>query len=178
MNKKQYLLIILALSLLAGVVAYWNARKDEIEIVNDFDECAKAGYQVMESYPAQCRMPDGRTFIQEIGNETKGQEEEFSPGEVTSGDNAPPGGIHNLPVPAGVAAARQALATRLSIDSKNILILTAFEKDWPNSCLGLEETGEFCAQVIVPGFEVMLKAQGQTYIYRTNSDGSAVRAEN
>lgn len=29
----------------------------------DFEGCAAAGYPVLESYPRQCRTPDGRTFI-------------------------------------------------------------------------------------------------------------------
>lgn len=35
----------------------------------NFDECAAAGNAVMESYPRQCRIPDGQTFIEDIGNE-------------------------------------------------------------------------------------------------------------
>ena len=31
--------------------------------VKTFDQCAAAGYPVMESYPRQCRTPDGRTFV-------------------------------------------------------------------------------------------------------------------
>lgn len=31
--------------------------------INSFDECAAAGYPIMESYPRQCRTPGGRTFI-------------------------------------------------------------------------------------------------------------------
>ncbi|MBP6860530.1 MAG: hypothetical protein KBC38_03160 [Candidatus Pacebacteria bacterium] len=31
-----------------------------------FADCAEAGYPVMESYPRQCRTPDGRTFAEEI----------------------------------------------------------------------------------------------------------------
>jgi hypothetical protein len=30
--------------------------------INSFDECARAGYPIMESYPEQCRTPDGRNF--------------------------------------------------------------------------------------------------------------------
>ncbi|MEW6723053.1 MAG: hypothetical protein AB1324_07355, partial [Candidatus Micrarchaeota archaeon] len=33
--------------------------------INSFDDCVDAGYPVMESYPRQCRTPDGRTFISE-----------------------------------------------------------------------------------------------------------------
>jgi hypothetical protein len=34
--------------------------------IASFEECAAAGYPVMESYPRQCRTPDDRTFTEEI----------------------------------------------------------------------------------------------------------------
>lgn len=34
--------------------------------VNDFLTCSEAGYPVMESYPAQCRTPDGRVFVEDL----------------------------------------------------------------------------------------------------------------
>ena len=34
--------------------------------INSFEECAVAGYPIMESYPEQCRTPDGRLFVREI----------------------------------------------------------------------------------------------------------------
>ena len=37
--------------------------------ITDFESCAAAGYPVMESYPEQCRTPDGQTFTRDIGNE-------------------------------------------------------------------------------------------------------------
>ncbi len=40
----------------------------EAEEINSFEECVAAGYPVMESYPAQCRIPDGKTFTQVIEN--------------------------------------------------------------------------------------------------------------
>jgi len=40
--------------------------------ISSFEECVEAGYPVMESYPRQCRTPDGRTFVEEIGS---GEEE-------------------------------------------------------------------------------------------------------
>ena len=37
--------------------------------VNSFDDCAAAGYPVIETYPEQCSTPDGRNFVQQtIGN--------------------------------------------------------------------------------------------------------------
>jgi len=41
--------------------------------VNNFEECIAKGYPVLESYPRQCRTPDGKTFIEDIGNELEKQ---------------------------------------------------------------------------------------------------------
>jgi hypothetical protein len=37
--------------------------------VSNFDECIAAGYEVAESYPRQCKTPDGKSFTEDIGNE-------------------------------------------------------------------------------------------------------------
>jgi hypothetical protein len=35
-------------------------------LVRNFAECVAAGYPVMESYPRQCRVPGGPTFVEEL----------------------------------------------------------------------------------------------------------------
>lgn len=42
-----------------------NAARQRIASITNFDECASAGYPIMESYPEQCAVPDGRTFVNE-----------------------------------------------------------------------------------------------------------------
>jgi len=37
-----------------------------LEEVRSFEDCERAGYPVMESYPRQCAVPDGRTYTEEI----------------------------------------------------------------------------------------------------------------
>jgi hypothetical protein len=37
--------------------------------VTNFEECAGAGYPVMESNPRQCRTPNGTLFTEETGND-------------------------------------------------------------------------------------------------------------
>jgi hypothetical protein len=96
---------------------------------------------------------------------------------VTSGEDAPPGSTHNLTVPDAVASARTHLAQVLKIQERKIVILTAYEKEWSNACLGLAEEGEMCAEVITPGYEVTMQAEGKMYVYRTNADGSVMRVE-
>jgi hypothetical protein len=34
--------------------------------INSFEECAAAGYPILESYPEQCRTKDGRNFTRII----------------------------------------------------------------------------------------------------------------
>jgi hypothetical protein len=38
-------------------------------IVTNFEECIGANYPVIESYPRQCKTPDGEVFTEDIGNE-------------------------------------------------------------------------------------------------------------
>lgn len=98
-------------------------------------------------------------------------------GTVTSADGAPAGSIHNMPVPAGVSAARKQLAQTLKIEESKVVIMTAYEKEWSDSCLGLGGAAEICAAVITPGYEVTMQAQGKTYVYRTNTAGTVVREQ-
>ncbi|MDD3190145.1 MAG: Gmad2 immunoglobulin-like domain-containing protein [Candidatus Pacebacteria bacterium] len=35
-------------------------------VVASFEECLNAGYEIMESYPRQCRTPDGEIFVEEV----------------------------------------------------------------------------------------------------------------
>ncbi len=44
----------------------WEEPCRDESLISDFDECAAAGYPVMESYPRQCRSRDDRTFIEVI----------------------------------------------------------------------------------------------------------------
>lgn len=92
-----------------------------------------------------------------------------------SAEGAPVGSIHNLPVPEGVDAARKQLAQNLKIEENKVVIITAYERDWSDSCLGLGGPAESCAAVITPGYEVTLQAQGKTYVYHTNTEGTITR---
>lgn len=44
------------------------------KIINNFEECATAGFAVMESYPRRCRDSRGNTFTEDIGNELAKQD--------------------------------------------------------------------------------------------------------
>jgi hypothetical protein len=39
---------------------------DETVTITNFEECRNAGYPIMESYPEQCRTPDGVLFVRDV----------------------------------------------------------------------------------------------------------------
>ena len=57
---------IILLLLAAGCASEKPKDKEEYTgTVSSFKECAKL-YPIMESYPRQCRTPDGKTFVEDI----------------------------------------------------------------------------------------------------------------
>jgi len=156
--KKIPLITLIIVILLTAFFFIQNRSQQQ---VTNFEECITAGNPAMESYPRQCRHKD-QTFTETIGT-------------PTSADNAPPGSLHNLPVPDAVAAVRTYVASELGLSEGIVIVLSAYEKQWPNACLGLATEDEACAQVITPGYEVTLQAGGKQYVYHTNSDGTSLR---
>ncbi len=63
MNKKQTIYVIGAVLVLGGLALYYQLNKQAVAKISSFEECKNAGYPVMESYPEQCKTPDGRNFI-------------------------------------------------------------------------------------------------------------------
>lgn len=71
MNKdKQILLIwILGISVVILSIVIFSILylKDKVnQNITNFEECVGAGYPVMESYPRQCKVPNGPTFVENI----------------------------------------------------------------------------------------------------------------
>jgi len=60
--------ILIVLVLIAGLLLALSRSSTENKVlsVNSFEDCVAAGYPVAESYPEQCRTPDGRVFVQSI----------------------------------------------------------------------------------------------------------------
>ncbi len=59
--------ITLIAALLVGIIGLFVTSKPlESAVISNFEECAAAGYPVMESYPRQCRTPDGRLFVEAV----------------------------------------------------------------------------------------------------------------
>lgn len=67
------LLLLFALGVGASTGYYFGYDKGYenaviIRKIVTFEDCRKAGYPVMESYPRKCNTPDGRSLVEEISN--------------------------------------------------------------------------------------------------------------
>jgi hypothetical protein len=69
---------------------------------------------------------------------------------------------------------KAALAAALGVPTGDIQVVSTQIIEWPNSCLGVAAPGIMCAQMVTPGYLVVVEANGQQYEYHTNGDASAV----
>jgi hypothetical protein len=72
-------------------------------------------------------------------------------------------------------AAIKALSENLGLPASDIKLVSTEAVDWPDGCLGVQEEGLMCTQVIMSGFRVILEANGREVEYRTNEDGTQIR---
>ncbi len=78
------------------------------------------------------------------------------------------------PYPGAVVAAVQRLAEDRGIPPEEIAVVSWEPVDWPDTSLGCPEPGMMYAQVIVPGYLVILEVQGGLYRAHTDRAGKRV----
>ncbi|MEM7349052.1 MAG: hypothetical protein AAF485_32890, partial [Chloroflexota bacterium] len=73
-----------------------------------------------------------------------------------------------------IEAAIAHLAEEIGVNPE-VITLTSIEAiQWPDSSLGCPQEGFFYAQVITPGFKIVLEAEGNSYPYHTDQDINVV----
>ena len=82
-------------------------------------------------------------------------------------------------IPVDLSPAQRAAITALSgtssLSADKIKVVSTEAVDWPDGCLGVYDEGLVCAQVVTPGFRVILEAGVKQVEYRTNQDGTQIR---
>jgi hypothetical protein len=73
-----------------------------------------------------------------------------------------------------VLLAQEDLAQRLDMSPEDILMVSVQAVDWPDASLGCPEPGMMYAQVITPGFRVVLEAEGQMYRYHSGGGNTVL----
>jgi len=65
---KKIIIPIAIIIIILGLYVVIKNQEEEHGLPNSFEECVSMGYPIMESYPRQCKAPNG-TFTEDIGNE-------------------------------------------------------------------------------------------------------------
>ncbi len=71
-------------------------------------------------------------------------------------------------------AAIDALAAELRIPREKITVESIRAVDWPNSALGCAKPGSMYLDVITPGHQVTLRADGQVYVVNEGANRTAI----
>jgi hypothetical protein len=90
----------------------------------------------------------------------------------TQGENTPMAPTLPTPYDPGLQSliekAREDLAKRFSIPTAEIGVVQAFDVVWPDSGLGCSQTGMASAQVLTPGYLILLKYSDNKYEYHAD----------
>lgn len=63
-----FVIVCLAVLLVGSFIWFYVTENSALTRITDFETCKNNGYPIMESYPRQCRTPDGRMFVEKITN--------------------------------------------------------------------------------------------------------------
>ena len=94
--------------------------------------------------------------------------------EATSVDEQPTPTHIPVDLTPAQRAAINALMEQFSLTADKIKLVSTEAVTWPNGCLGIVRMGVMCTQNEVPGFKIILEADGQKYEFHANQDGSVV----
>lgn len=67
------------------------------------------------------------------------------------------------------------LAVNLGLKVNDIVVLENTPTEFNDSCLGVSMQDVMCAQVVTPGHNIVLEANGTQYEYHTSEDGSRIQ---
>ena len=66
MKTQKIILLMIFILILIVIIFYIPSLNENNVKITNFEECAAAGFPVMESYPRQCRDAEGNLFVEDI----------------------------------------------------------------------------------------------------------------
>ncbi len=78
--------------------------------------------------------------------------------------------------PLALDEARRQLSDSLGVPEAQVSVEQVERVEWPDACLGAAGDHEVCAEVITPGFRVVLGTRGGEYVYHSDLQGNVRRA--
>jgi len=126
----------------------------------------------------QVLTPGFRIFLEvqgqryEYHGDTRGHIAECGEGQSPAPTEPSMGGDQPM-----VDIAKSDLAKRLGIPVDEIGLVKSEAVTWSDACLGIHTPGVACADVLTPGYLILLSAQGNTYEYHTDPSSRALLCE-
>lgn len=100
-----------------------------------------------------------------------------APGQVIPTPSSQPtsAGPDQPEQPEAIQAAIRALVEAKGLGADEISVVSVEAVEWNDACLGLAGPDEMCAQVITPGYRIILEANGEQSEFHTDATGQTVR---
>jgi len=132
MNK--IVIILVVVGLLVGGGWYFSIREPTRETgeISSFEECKKAGFLVIETYPEQCETPDGIVFEKERGSFLGDRPETIERTKITIRDKERINNLHNINATVALYAN---LGGDLSLCSSSVLYVSIPSNIDLSSCI-------------------------------------------
>ena len=73
-----------------------------------------------------------------------------------------------------IVRAKANLAWQTGIETSQITVVEAESVEWPNSSLGCPQPDMMYAQVVTPGYRIVLQVEDKTYVYHTDQSQTVV----
>jgi hypothetical protein len=67
------------------------------------------------------------------------------------------------------------LAAETGVRAEAIALQQSEPMEWNNACLGISSSEEFCAEVVTPGYRVVLSTPAGEYVVHTDQSGQTIR---
>jgi hypothetical protein len=103
----------------------------------------------------------------------------LAPGEVVARLEAmvssPSSGATPTAMEEGATLAISAIAAELGVAEETIQVVSVEPRDWPDTSLGCPREGEVYAEVITPGYEIVVVAEGEEVVFHADREGAVVR---
>lgn len=72
-------------------------------------------------------------------------------------------------------AFRRAVALELGLPPAQVEFVSIEPATWPDACLGAPEPGEICAQMVTPGYRLVVEAAGEHHTFHADATGDQIR---
>lgn len=84
-----------------------------------------------------------------------------------------------IPPEAGrlVELAKEELAAKISVAAADVVVVSVEPVEWPDTSLGCPEPGMMYAQVLTPGFLIVLEANGSIFEYHSDTAQTVVSCQ-